>query len=337
MSHYNNICLDLKKNPKVWLITGVAGFIGSNLLEKLLLLDQDVIGLDNLSSGYYENLEEVKKTISTEQWSRFKFFEGDIEDRNICNKVVIGCNYVLHQAASGSVPKSIEDPVANNNTNINGFLNMLEASKNYEVKSFIYAASSATYGDNESLPKKEADIGNPLSPYALTKLVNELYAGVYAKNYNFDSIGLRYFNVFGKRQDPNGPYSAVIPKWIKSSLNNERIYINGKGDTSRDYCHVDNVVQANIIAALAHNNAKDQVYNIAFGDRTSLNELYSFILEALKDYSYEVLEAPIYRKYRDGDIRHSQADISKAKKYLNYEPIIDVKTGLKKTLSYYIT
>lgn len=274
MTRYDEIREQLQKKPKVWLVTGVAGFIGSNLLETLLLLNQKVVGLDNFATGHQRNLDEVQDLVSEEQWLNFNFIEGDIKNYQDCEKAVSTVDYVLHQAALGSVPRSIADPLSTNAANTTGFLNMLQAAKEAEVKSFTYAASSSTYGDHPALPKKEKNIGNPLSPYAVTKYVNELYAGVYTKAYGFKSIGLRYFNVFGNRQDPDGAYAAVIPKWAASMINGEDIFINGDGKTSRDFCYVKNTVQMNILAATAPDEAKDKVYNVALGDRTTLNELF---------------------------------------------------------------
>ncbi|RUQ09273.1 NAD-dependent epimerase/dehydratase family protein, partial [Aeromonas dhakensis] len=274
MSRYEIIQQQLLNSPKTWLVTGVAGFIGSNLLEKLLKMNQAVIGLDNFATGHKYNLDEVQSLVSTEQWARFHFIKGDIRDYSTCQQAVKGVDYVLHQAALGSVPRSIADPITTNATNITGFLNMLHAAKEAQVQSFTYAASSSTYGDHPALPKVEENIGNPLSPYAVTKYVNELYAGVYARTYDFKAIGLRYFNVFGMRQDPNGAYAAVIPKWTAAMIKGEEVFINGDGETSRDFCYIDNVVQINILAATATDNAKNQVYNVAVGDRTTLSELY---------------------------------------------------------------
>ncbi len=324
--------------PANWLITGAAGFIGSNILEKLLKLDQWVVGLDNFSTGYRHNLEEVRKNVTPEQWNRFSFIEGTICDLDTCMKACKGIDHVLHQAALGSVPRSLEDPIQTNGSNISGFLNMLVASRDCGVGSFVYAASSSTYGDHPALPKKEEQIGKPLSPYAVTKYVNELYSDVFARNYNFQTIGLRYFNVFGKRQDPNGAYAAVIPKWFKGLLRDEPVYINGDGETSRDFCYIDNCVQANLLAALTTNqDAKNQVFNIAFGQRTTLNELFQAIKTILVDYKPDTKSAqPIYRDFRPGDVRHSLADISKAKVLIGYNPEFSVDQGLKIAANWYI-
>lgn len=333
---YEKIQQELLKNPKVWLVTGVAGFIGSNLLEKLLKLNQTIIGLDNFSTGHPHNLDEVKGLVSEEQWQRFRFIEGDIRDYGICEYAVKGVEYVLHQAALGSVPRSIADPITTNASNITGFLNMLQAAKEEQVKSFTYAASSSTYGDHPALPKVEDNIGNPLSPYAVTKYVNELYAGVYARTYGFKTIGLRYFNVFGKRQDPSGAYAAVIPKWAAAMIKNEEIFINGDGETSRDFCYIENVIQMNILAATAINDAKDEVYNVAVGDRTTLLDLYNALSSALNNNGKNYARYPAHRDFRAGDVRHSQADINKAATKLGYIPQYKIMDGIAKTISWYI-
>lgn len=335
MSRYDEVKEELSINPKTWLISGVAGFIGSNLLEHLLKLNQNVVGLDNFATGFQHNLDEVKELVSKEQWQRFTFIKGDIRNYQDCEKAVAGTDYVLHQAALGSVPRSISDPIATNAANIAGFLNMLQAAKEENVKSFTYAASSSTYGDHPALPKVEENIGNPLSPYAVTKYVNELYAGVYARTYGFKTIGLRYFNVFGQRQDPNGAYAAVIPKWTASMIQGDDVYINGDGETSRDFCFIENTVQMNILAATAPEDAKDQVYNVAVGDRTTLNDLYESIQIALGGGGIEVSQLPIYRDFRIGDVRHSQADISKAKIKLGYTPEYKMSEGIKRTVQWY--
>ncbi|ELH3005947.1 TPA: NAD-dependent epimerase/dehydratase family protein [Vibrio vulnificus] len=319
MTKYEKIQQELVESPKTWLVTGVAGFIGSNLLEKLLKLDQTVVGLDNFATGHQHNLDEVQSLVTAEQWGRFRFIEGDIRDYASCEQAVIGVDYVLHQAALGSVPRSIADPLTTNAANITGFLNMLQAAKEAQVKSFTYAASSSTYGDHPALPKVEENIGNPLSPYAVTKYVNELYAGVYARTYGFKTVGLRYFNVFGRRQDPNGAYAAVIPKWFAAMINGEDVFINGDGETSRDFCYIDNVVQMNLLAATANEDVKDNIYNVAVGERTSLNELYQLIKLSLEEVSIFVTKEPIYVEFRKGDVRHSQASIVKAINLLGYE------------------
>ena len=334
--NYELVRAELVKNPATWLVTGVAGFIGSNLLETLLKLDQKVVGLDNFSTGHRYNLDEVMGAVGEDQWNRFTFIEGDITQLTDCQRAVDGIDHVLHQAALGSVPRSIEDPLATNAANITGFLNILSASKAAEVKSFTYAASSSTYGDHPALPKLEINIGNPLSPYAVTKYVNELYASVYARTYGFKSIGLRYFNVFGKRQDPRGAYAAVIPKWTDAMLKANSVYINGDGETSRDFCFVDNAVQMNILAALAPDDVKDAVYNVAVGDRTSLNQLFSLIKGSLHENNIQVSSEPVFRDFRAGDVRHSQADINKAITLLGYCPTHTIEQGIKKSMSWYI-
>ncbi len=336
MTKYEQIQQELLESPKTWLVTGVAGFIGSNLLEKLLKLNQTVVGLDNFATGHQRNLDEVKSLVSEEQWSRFNFMEGDIREPKECQKAVQGVDYVLHQAALGSVPRSIADPLTTNAANITGFLNMLDAAKEEGVSSFTYAASSSTYGDHPALPKVEENIGNPLSPYAVTKYVNELYAGVYARTYGFKTIGLRYFNVFGRRQDPNGAYAAVIPKWTAAMINGEDVYINGDGETSRDFCYIDNVIQINLLAATAQDEAKDEVYNVAVGDRTTLNELFSSIKDALTSQNVHADREPVYRDFRAGDVRHSQADVSKANDKLGYSPAFVIKQGVCEAMPWYI-
>jgi len=324
--------------PKTWLVTGVAGFIGSNLLESLLQLDQNVVGLDNFSTGYKHNLDEVQALVTPEQWRRFRFIEGDIRNLEDCQKACAGVNYILHEAALGSVPRSLEDPISTNATNISGFLNMLVAARDANVARFIYAASSSTYGDHLGLPKVEGQIGKPLSPYAVTKYVNELYADIFARCYGLELIGLRYFNVFGKRQDPNGAYAAVIPKWIWSMIKGEEIFINGDGETSRDFCFVENVIQANLLAARTINlEAINQVYNVAVGESTTLNFLFSLLQELLVNYGVNEKNRPIYRDLRLGDVRHSLADISKANKCLGYEPTHRIRQGLEMGMSWYVT
>ncbi|AIW20315.1 Vi polysaccharide biosynthesis UDP-N-acetylglucosaminuronic acid C-4 epimerase TviC [Vibrio coralliilyticus] len=331
MSKYEKVKKKLQAEPKIWLVTGVAGFIGSNLLESLLKLEQTVVGLDNFATGHKSNLLEVKNSVSTAQWERFRFIEGDITDYGTCIEATRGIDYVLHQAALGSVPRSIADPIATNDANITGFLNILNASKENEAKSFTYAASSSTYGDHPALPKVEQNIGNPLSPYAVTKYVNELYASVFSRTYGFQCIGLRYFNVFGRRQDPNGAYAAVIPKWTAALLSGSDVYINGDGETSRDFCFIENVVQMNILSATAEKEVKDEVYNVAVGDRTTLNDLFYAIQAELGQSG----KKPIYRDFRPGDVRHSQADISKAKEQLGYEPLHKIKDGLSIAMGWY--
>lgn len=329
---------DLLINPKTWAITGVAGFIGSNLLEALLKLDQTVIGLDNFSTSSMKNLLEVKNLVSPAQWDRFNLVRGDIRDMENCKEICQGADIVLHEAALGSVPRSIEDPIQTNSNNIDGFLNMLVAARDAGVKRFVYAASSSTYGDHEDLPKVEDTIGNPLSPYAVTKLVNELYANVFGRVYGFHAVGLRYFNVFGPRQDPEGAYAAVIPKWFSSMVRDEPVFINGDGDTSRDFCFIDNVVQANILAACVnHDVAGADVYNVAYGDSTTLTELFGLIRDQVqKGLTGKTVQDPIYRDFRNGDIRHSMADIEKAKTLLGYDPKYSVSDGLALAAAWYL-
>lgn len=336
MNQYQTVCEQLKRAPKTWLITGVAGFIGSNLLEILLKLDQKVVGLDNFATGYQHNLDEVQASVTTEQWSNFDFIEGDIREFADCQKACNGVDHVLHQAALGSVPRSIADPITTNDTNISGFLNMLTAARDAAVASFTYAASSSTYGDHPALPKVEENIGKPLSPYAVTKYVNELYADVFARSYGFKAIGLRYFNVFGQRQDPNGAYAAVIPKWTASMIAGDDVFINGDGETSRDFCFIGNTVQANILAATAPEEAKNQVYNVAVGDRTTLNDLYAAIQVALLENSINYAKSAVYHEFRAGDVRHSQASIAKIQQALGYVPEYPIAEGIQLAMRWYV-
>ena len=328
----------LTENPKTWLITGCAGFIGSNLLEHLLKLDQVVVGLDNFSTGKQQNLDEVRSLASREQWANFKFVEGDICDQETCQKVCQGVDYVLHQAALGSVPRSIADPLTSHASNVTGQLNMLVAARDQKVQRIVYAASSSTYGDHPGLPKVEETIGKPLSPYAVTKYVNELYADVFARCYGTEAIGLRYFNVFGPRQDPDGAYAAVIPKWVAAMLKGETIYINGTGETSRDFCYVKNVIQANILAATSENEeAVNQVYNVAVNARTDLLQLFDLLRNGLAATRPELEDLkPVHRDFRAGDVLHSQADVSKAGDLLGYEPTQTIKQGLAESLEWYV-
>ena len=328
----------LKANPKKWLVTGVAGFIGSNLLEELLRLDQMVVGLDNFATGHQHNLDQVRKTLSPEQWRRFHLIEGDIRTPEDCEAACAGVDYVLHQAALGSVPRSLEDPVTTNAANIDGFLNMLVAARGAAVTRFVYAASSSTYGDHPGLPKIEDRIGKPLSPYAVTKLVNEQYAEVFARAYDFNTIGLRYFNIFGAHQDPEGAYAAVVPKWTAAMIKNEPVWINGDGETSRDFCYIANTVQINLLAATAeHPDAANQVYNVAVGDRTTLNELFEAIRSILEPrFPHLKGFKPSYRDFRAGDVRHSLADISKATELLGYVPSHSIGEGLIEAMDWYV-
>jgi UDP-N-acetylglucosamine/UDP-N-acetylgalactosamine 4-epimerase len=383
-SAYQQVQASLTSSPKTWLVTGVAGFIGSNLLETLLKLGQRVVGIDNFATGHQRNLDEVQTIVSPAQWARFSFIEGDIRNLADCQKAMvwnesapvllplplgegrgegfpnsslepsansIPVDYVLHQAALGSVPRSLADPITSNATNISGFLNMLVAARDAKVKSFTYAASSSTYGDHPALPKVEDAIGKPLSPYAVTKYVNELYADVFARCYGFNAIGLRYFNVFGPRQDPEGAYAAVIPKWISSLIQGQPVHINGDGETSRDFCFIANVVQANLLAATVNDlplplgegrgegspSPVNQVYNVAVGDRTTLNELYAQLQRNLLPHYPQLQNAkPVYRDFRAGDVRHSLADISKAQRLLGYAPTQRIGQGLALAMPWYL-
>lgn len=321
----------LQKQQFTWLITGVAGFIGSNLLEILLKLNQKVIGIDNFSTGYQHNIDDVLQSVTVSQRNNFTFYEGDIRQLKDCQQCVQGVDYVLHQAALGSVPRSIDTPDVTHATNVTGFLNILIASKDAKVKRFVYASSSSVYGDSPILPKVESQVGNPLSPYAVSKYTNELYAKAFATCYQIETIGLRYFNVFGPRQNPSGPYAAVIPLWILSLINNEPVYINGDGETSRDFCYIDNAIQANIKAALTTNaDAVNKVYNVTVGEQTTLNQLFKLISSYLSSS-----QQPVYRDFRSGDIRHSLADISQIQKCLRYLPEGNMKAGLQQTISWF--
>ncbi|MGY5450742.1 SDR family oxidoreductase [Agarivorans sp. MS3-6] len=335
MTRFKQVCEQLQAQPKVWAISGVAGFIGSNLLEALLKLNQKVIGLDNFATGHQHNLDEVKSLVTEQQWQQFQFIEGDIRNLDTCKQFVSGADYVLHQAALGSVPRSINDPITTNEVNISGYLNMLVAAKELQVSAFVYAASSSTYGDHPDLPKVEGVIGNPLSPYAVTKYVNELYSSVFERSYGFPSIGLRYFNVFGPRQDPNGAYAAVIPKWTAALIDEEQVFINGDGETSRDFCFIDNVVQMNILAATA-DLASSEVFNVALNDQTSLTQLYDLLRDNLAKHGVEREAKPEYRDFRAGDVRHSRADISKANQLLGYVPEFTIGQGLALAMPWYI-
>ena len=338
MSPYESLKIHLQSKQYTWLITGAAGFIGSNLLEALLKLNQKVVGLDNFSTGHKRNLDEVKSIVTQEQWHNFSFIQADICNLDSCQTACIGVDYVLHQAALGSVPRSVEDPIATNFSNVTGFLNMLVSARNSKVKRFVYAASSSTYGDHPGLPKVEDRIGKPLSPYAVTKYVNELYADVFGKTYGLQSIGLRYFNVFGPRQDPEGAYAAVIPTWIASMIKGDPVYINGDGETSRDFCYIANVVQANLLSASTqHTEAVNQVYNIAVGSRTTLNELFAQLKQNLISACPNVKSAQaVYREFRAGDVRHSLASIDKARELLGYEPTQSMGQGVVLAMPWYL-
>ncbi len=330
MSAYSDHTKSMTAQPSRWLITGVAGFIGSNLLEHLLKFGQTVVGLDNFLTGYQKNLDMVRDIVGPEAWSRFTFIEGDIRDIDTCHAACKGVQHVLHEAALGSVPRSIDDPLLSNSCNITGYLHMLVAARDAGVKSFVYAASSSTYGDSPELPKVEDKIGSPLSPYAVTKYVDELYADVFNRCYGFSSVGLRYFNVFGQRQDPYGAYAAVIPQWFASLIKKETVFVNGDGETSRDFCYIDNVVQANLLASFAQGEATNKIYNVAFGQRTTLNELFDLIKEEVARHKPEVMSAEcVHRDFRAGDVRHSLADIGRAERLLGYGPQFDVRQGLR--------
>ncbi len=326
----------LSKVSGRWLVTGAAGFIGSNLVEALLAAGQQVIGLDNFATGHRGNLDEVRSAVGDTRWSGFELIEADIRDRDACARAVDGVEIVLHQAALGSVPRSMADPLTSHDVNVTGFVNLLDAARLAGVRRFVYAASSSTYGDEPNLPKREERIGNPLSPYAATKLANEIYAAVYARSYDFPSIGLRYFNVFGPRQDPQGPYAAVIPKWIAAMVNGAKIEIYGDGSTSRDFCYVANAVRANLRAALAGDEAQNQVYNVAVGERTSLNQLFGLLRDGLARHQVHYDQEPGYADFRRGDVRHSEADISKARERLGYAPTHRIGDGIAEALPWYL-
>lgn len=336
MNKFERIQLELRRHPRKWLVTGCAGFIGSNLLERLLQLDQTVVGLDNLSTGHGHNLQDVRDQVSPAQWRRFQFIAGDIRDPDVCRKAVSGVDKVLHQAALGSVPRSLADPLATHDSNVNGFLNVLVSARDAGVGSFVYAASSSTYGDHPGLPKVEERIGKPLSPYAVTKYVNELYAEVFSRCYGFGSVGLRYFNVFGKRQDPDGAYAAVIPKWIGAMLEDTQVVINGDGSTSRDFCHVDNAVQANLLAAMSSEHSRASVYNVAVGEATTLNQLFVYLKDLLAAHGVEVDRDAVYTGFRHGDVMHSQADVRKAEQELGYAGACRIREGLEATVPWFV-
>jgi UDP-N-acetylglucosamine 4-epimerase len=328
----------LRERPRTWLVTGVAGFIGSHLLETLLADGQQVVGLDNFATGHRHNLALVREAVGEAAWAGFRFIEGDIRDPQACAQACQGVDHVLHQAALGSVPRSIADPATTNAANVTGFLNMLVAARDAGVQRFVYAASSSTYGDHPGLPKVEDVIGKPLSPYAVTKLVNELYAEVFGRCYGLQSVGLRYFNVFGPRQDPEGAYAAVIPKWAAAMLAAEAVYINGDGETSRDFCFVDNAVQANLLAATVEDPAAvNQVYNVAVGDQTDLKQLHAMLAAGLQAAcpSLGTVAPPVHRDFRPGDVRHSRADIGKARERLGYAPTHRIADGMRLTAAWY--
>lgn len=331
----NKVAAALSGEARTWLVTGAAGFIGSNLVEALLRHGQRVIGLDNFSTGFQRNLDQAVAA-APDAAERFTMITGDIRDRDACQAAVAGVDAVLHQAALGSVPRSMQDPLASHDSNVTGFINLLDAARRAGVGRFVYAASSSTYGDDPELPKREERIGRPLSPYAATKLIDEIYAGVYATAYGFRATGLRYFNVFGPRQDPDGAYAAVIPKWTAAMLADQPVTINGDGETSRDFCFIANAVQANLLAALAPDEAQGEIYNVAVGQRTSLNQLFALLRDGLAEHQVHYDREPRHAEFRPGDTRHSEADIAKAKTLLGYRPGHDVAAGLKLALPYYL-
>ncbi|MBP6986170.1 MAG: SDR family oxidoreductase [Alphaproteobacteria bacterium] len=339
MTAYEALKNHLKDNTYSWLITGVAGFIGSNLLHTLLSQNQRVVGLDNFSTGFAHNLERVRDRVSPSQWQEFKFMEGDICNLEDCMVACSGVDFVLHQAALGSVPRSIENPMATHKSNVDGFLNMLVAARDHKVSRFVYASSSSVYGDSPSLPKVEEVTGNLLSPYALTKFMDEQYAHVFSRCYGIACIGLRYFNVFGPHQDPHGAYAAVIPRWVDAMMEDKPCYINGDGFNSRDFCYVENAIQVNLLAALSDKEESlNEVYNVAVGDQTNLLQLYAAIKNLLRDdFPHLQTHQPIHKEFRPGDVEHSLADIGKSKKLLGYEPTHRIHEGLKEAIDWYIS
>jgi len=328
----------LSASPRTWLVTGCAGFIGSNLLETLLRMGQRVVGLDNFATGFRHNLDMVRDAVGAQAWAGFRFIEGDIRSLETCREACAGVDVVLHQAALGSVPRSIDDPITSHEVNVSGFLNMLVASRDAKVKRFVYAASSAAYGDWPGLPKVEEQIGRPLSPYGAGKYMNELYADVFGRCYGLETVGLRYFNVFGPRQDPDGAYAAVIPKWVAAMLREETVFINGDGETARDFCYIENVVQANLLSGtVANPEAVGQVYNVAVGDSTTLNQLFDSLATLLAQHVPSFRKPqPVYRDFRAGDVRFSRADISKIERLLGYQPTHRVHEGLERAIDWYV-
>ena len=327
----------LRTRPLRWLVTGSAGFIGSHLVQHLLELDQSVVGFDNFATGHRRNLDDVCAQVGSERWSRHRFIEADVRDVSACRLACRGVDVVLHQAALGSVPRSIADPVAAHASNVDGFLNVLVAARDAGVRRFVYASSSSVYGDHPALPKVEDAIGRPLSPYAVTKLVDELYADVFARCYAMQLIGLRYFNIFGARQDPEGAYAAVIPRWVRAMIVGEPVVINGDGETSRDFCYIDNAVQANLLAAATDDPAAiGQVYNVAVDERTSLNTLFELLREVVASRLPRVAEvSPVHGDFRPGDVRHSRADIGKARRLLGYAPTHRLGEGIAAAIPWY--
>lgn len=338
VSKFDEVAAHLRGQPHRWLVTGAAGFIGSNLVEALLKLGQQVIGLDNFATGHRHNLDQVRDSVGAAAWEAFRFIEGDIRDLATCAQACAGVDYVLHEAALGSVSRSLDNPLLTHDVNVTGFLTMLVAARDAQVKRFVYAASSSTYGDHPALPKVEDRIGKPLSPYAVTKYADELYADVFARSYGIETIGLRYFNVFGRRQDPQGAYAAVIPQWVAAMIGNRPVTINGDGETSRDFCFIDNVVQANLLAATATAPAAvNLVYNVAVSERTSLNQLYTMMQQLLQErFPHLRGQQPQYQDFRAGDVRHSQADITRARELLGYAPTHHIGAGLGEAMDWYV-
>jgi UDP-N-acetylglucosamine 4-epimerase len=335
MTAYASARERLREQPRRWLVTGVAGFIGSNLLETLIRLDQEVVGLDDFSTGHRRNIEDALEAAGDGS-SRFELVEGDVADPETCRETCRDVDVVLHQAALGSVPRSLKDPAATHRSNVDGTVALLDAAREAGVPRVVYASSSSVYGDHPDLPKVEENTGQPLSPYAASKAAAELYGRTYHLCYEVETVGLRYFNVFGRRQDPHGPYAAVIPRWIGMLLSGQRCPIFGDGETSRDFCHVENVVQANLLAATAPSEATGEVYNVAFGERTTLNELFAMIRDALARQRPGLADSePVYEDFRPGDVRHSLADISKARERLGYRPTHSVREGLESALEWY--
>ena len=338
MTAFGEVATRLRQQPRRWLVTGVAGFIGSNLLQALLELDQAVTGLDNFATGHRTNLDEVRASVSPESWARFRFVEGDVASPEVCQDAVASVDAILHQAALGSVPRSIERPLDSNDANVTGHLALIEAARRAGVKRFVYASSSSVYGDSPTLPKREDQLGRPLSPYAVTKLANELYSTTYGHLHGMQTLGLRYFNVFGRRQDPEGAYAAVIPRWIAAMIRGEEVRINGTGETSRDFCYVLNVVQANLLAAtVEREEACDQAYNVALGRRTTLLELFEALRSRLAGRYPRLANArPVHGPFRAGDVMHSLADVGKARRLLGYEPTHTLEQGLDEALDWYV-
>lgn len=338
MKHHQDFAARISAGRRRWLVTGAAGFIGSHLVEHLLALDQEVVGLDNFSTGKRANLEHVRRCVGEARWAKLRFVEGDIRALDTCNAACASVDVVLHQAGLGSVPRSIDKPLRTHDSNVNGFLNILLAARDAGAERLVYASSSAVYGDHPGLPKIESQLGRAMSPYGLSKRMNELYADVFAACYGFKSVGLRYFNVFGPRQDPDGPYASVIPAWLGALLRGETAYVNGDGSAARDYCHVDNVVQANLLAATVEDpQALGQAYNVAVGEQTTLNELFEIMRGQLAERLPHLCNArAVHRAPRPGDMLLSRADVGKAARLLGYRPIFDLRAGLAQTIDWYM-